>query len=180
MITIISGTNRKGSHTEKFAKQFLKIVKSKTKEKVKYFSLQKLPNDVIKTSMYSSRSQSKALRKIQEEVMIPANKFLIISPEYNGSFPGVLKLFIDACSIYEYAPTFKGKKAALAGVASGRAGNLRGMDHLGSVLNHVGTEVLGAKLPISKCEDLLDDKGMVSDQSTLKAMEKLVDAFLEF
>jgi len=180
MITVISGTNRKGSNTEKFAKHFYKLIKLKTKEPVKYYSLQKLPNDILKISMYNSRSQSKALRKIQEEKMIPADKFFVVSPEYNGSFPGVLKLFIDACSIYEYGPTFKGKKAGLVGVASGRAGNLRGMDHLGSVLNHVGTEVMGAKLPISQCGDLVDKKGVITYKGTLEAMEKHVDAFLKF
>jgi NAD(P)H-dependent FMN reductase len=48
--------------------------------------------------------------------------------------PGSLKLFIDACSVREYKQNFKGKKAALVGIASGRAGNLRGMDHLTGVM----------------------------------------------
>lgn len=180
MITIISGTNRRGSATEKFAKHFYKLIKSKTKQPVKYFSLQKLPDDILHVSMYNGKKQSKALRKIQEEIMIPAEKFIFVSPEYNGSFPGVLKLFLDACSIHEYQPTFKGKKAGLVGIASGRAGNLRGMDHLSTVLNHVGTEVMGAKLPISQCEDLVDGKGVISDKNTLEAIESHVDAFLEY
>lgn len=180
MITIISGTNRKGSATEKFAKHFYKLIKSKTKQPVKYFSLQKLPDDILHVGMYSGKKQSKALRKIQEEMMIPAEKFVFVSPEYNGSFPGVLKLFLDACSIHEYSPTFKGKKAGLVGIASGRAGNLRGMDHLSTVLNHVGTEVMGAKLPISQCEDLMDEKGVISDKNILEAIESHVDAFLEY
>ena len=180
MITIISGTNRKGSATEKFAKHFYKLIKSKTKQPVKYFSLQKLPDDILHVGMYSGKKQSKALRKIQEEMMIPAEKFIFVSPEYNGSFPGVLKLFLDACSIHEYSPTFKGKKAGLVGIASGRAGNLRGMDHLSTVLNHVGTEVMGAKLPISQCEDLMDEKGVILDKNTLEAIESHVNAFLEY
>ncbi len=180
MITIISGTNRKGSATEKFAKHFYKLIKSKTKQPVKYFSLQKLPDDILHIGMYSGKKQSKALRKIQEEMMIPAEKFIFISPEYNGSFPGVLKLFLDACSIHEYQSTFKGKKAGLVGIASGRAGNLRGMDHLSTVLNHVGTEVMGAKLPISQCENLIDSKGIISDKNILEAIESHVDAFLEY
>ncbi|MDC3210628.1 MAG: NAD(P)H-dependent oxidoreductase [Saprospiraceae bacterium] len=180
MITIISGTNRKGSATEKFAKYFFKLVKSKTKQPVKYFSLQKLPEDMLHVGMYTEKKQSKKLRKIQEEVMIPAEKFIFVSPEYNGSFPGVLKLFLDACSIHEYKSTFKGKKAGLVGIASGRSGNLRGMDHLSCVLNHVGTEVMGAKLPISQCENLIDEKGEISDKSTLQAIESHVDAFLTY
>lgn len=179
MITVISGTNRRGSYTEKFAKHFYKIIKSKVDVPVKYFSLQKLPDDILHVGMYQNRKQSKALREIQEQIMIPANKFFVISPEYNGSFPGVLKLFIDACSIHEYKPTFKGKKAGLVGIASGRAGNLRGMDHLGAVFNHVGTEVMGNKLPISKVEDLIE-KNKITSESTLKVMESFVDDFLKY
>lgn len=180
MITVISGTNRRGSHTEKFAKHFFKLIKSKVDVPVKYFSLQKLPDDILHVGMYQNKKQSKSLRKIQEEIMIPANKFFVVSPEYNGSIPGVLKLFLDACSIHEYKPTFKGKKAGLVGIASGRAGNLRGMDHLGSVFNHVGTEVMGFKLPISKCEDLIGEKGKITDEDALKTMEEFVDSFLEY
>jgi len=180
MITVISGTNRRGSVTEKFAKHFYKLLKSKTKEEVKYFSLQKLPEDVVHNSMYSDKKQSKSLRKIQKEIMIPAEKYFVISPEYNGSFPGILKLFIDACSIYEYRSTFNNKKVALVGVASGRAGNLRGLDHLTGVFHHVGSNVMPNKLPISKTGDLMDNKGNIADKNTLKTMEALVNEFLKY
>lgn len=180
MITVISGTNRKGSNTEKFAKLFYQIIKAKAQEPVNYFSLQKLPDDVMHNAMYQNKKQSKALRKIQEEIMIPAQKFFVVSPEYNGSFPGVLKVFLDACSVHEYRPTFFGKKAGLAGVSSGRAGNLRGMDHLATVFNHVGTEVMATKLPISRCEDLEWEKGKVTDKTTLAVMENYVDDFLDY
>ena len=130
--------------------------------------------------MYQNKKQSKSLRKIQEEVMIPAEKFLVISPEYNGSFPGVLKLFLDACSIHEYQSTFKGKKAGLVGIATGRAGNLRGMDHLATVFNHVGTEVMANKLPISKIEEFMDNKGKIVDKEALALMESYVDDFLKY
>ena len=180
MITIISGTNRKGSVTEVFAKQFHKIFKAKTKEKIKFISLQKLPKDVLHNMMYNPKKQSKGLKKMQEESLMSSNKFFFVAPEYNGSFPGVLKLFIDACSVYEYQATFKGKKAALVGVASGRAGNLRGLDHLSGVLNHVGTQVMPNKLPISNTGQLMNDKGEISNKATLQAMENQVDAFLNF
>ena len=180
MITIIAGTNRKGSATETFAKQFYKIFKATTKEKVKYISLQKLPKDVLHNMMYNSKKQSKGLRKMQEESLLISDKFFIVAPEYNGSFPGVLKLFIDACSIHEYAATFKGKKAGLVGVASGRAGNLRGLDHLSGVLNHVGTQVMPNKLPISGIKDLMNDKGEITNKGALEAMTNHVEAFLKF
>ena len=139
-----------------------------------------MPKDVLHNMMYNPKKQSKGLRIMQEESLMISDKFFFVAPEYNGSIPGVLKLFIDACSIHEYAATFKGKKAGLAGVASGRAGNLRGLDHLTGVLNHVGTLVMPNKLPISSIKDSMNDKGEITNKGTLEAMEKHVDAFLKF
>ena len=180
MITVISGTNRKDSLTEKFAKHIYELLQTKTEQPVKYFSLLEMPEDILHVEMYEGSKQSNALREIQEELMIPAEKFLVISPEYNGSFPGVLKVFLDACSIHEYKKTFKGKKAGLVGVATGRAGNLRGMDHLTGIFHHVGTEVMPAQLPLSQSGKFVDEAGVVQDKDALVAIEKHVDAFLAY
>ncbi len=33
--------------------------------------------------------------KMENELLIPTEKFIFIIPEYNGTFPGVLKAMID-------------------------------------------------------------------------------------
>jgi chromate reductase, NAD(P)H dehydrogenase (quinone) len=177
MITIISGTNRPNSKTLLFAKQFHEIFQSKTDDVVHLLNLEDLPANIINDTMYAASGQSKTLAKIQDKMIVPATKFYIISPEYNGSFPGILKLFIDACSVREYKGSFKGKKAGLVGIADGRAGNLRGMDHLTGVLHHVGTTVMPTTLPISSLRTLLTPEGKIND-ATLKAMEAHVELFL--
>ncbi len=65
--------------------------------------------------------------KIETTVLEPAQKFIFVSPEYNGSIPGVLKAMFD---ISDVKKTWWGKKALLTGVSTGRAGNLRGMDSI--------------------------------------------------
>jgi chromate reductase len=83
----------------------------------------------------------------------------VVSPEYNGSFPGVLKLFLDALSVKDYKKTFSGKRVSLIGVASGRAGNFRGMEHLTGIFNYLNMIVMPNKLPISSVEKVIDEKG---------------------
>jgi NAD(P)H-dependent FMN reductase len=112
--------------------------------------------------------------------MIPANKFLIILPEYNGGIPGVLKMFLDACSVREISKTFDGKKVAMVGLASGRAGNLRGMDHLTAVMNYLGCIVMPNKLPISGLEKMIDKNGQIIDPEMLDAIKKQVKDFIAF
>lgn len=180
MITVICGTNRKDSATGAFARYYFNTLKSKSKEEVKLLSLEDLPNDFCHIGMYAEAGQIAGITSIQDEYMLPADKFIILSPEYNGSFPGVLKLFIDACSIREYKATFSGKKAGLVGIASGRAGNLRGLDHLTGVLNHVGTEVMPNKLPISGIGSLMNDAKDITNEDTKASIEKHIDDLLKF
>ncbi|MFT5166780.1 MAG: chromate reductase [Saprospiraceae bacterium] len=180
MITVISGTNRRKSRTFLIAKQIYELVRLRTVEHVELLNLEELPLDFIHAGMYQTEGQNKGLRKLQDHYMIPASKFIFVFPEYNGSIPGILKLFIDACSVREYKSTFYSKKAALVGVATGKAGNLRGIDHLSASLAHVGTIVLPGILPISSINEISDEEGFIIDKTTIKSMQQLVDNFLEF
>lgn len=180
MITIISGTNRPNSETRRVAELYTSRLRARTKETIKFLSLENVPADLIQIEMYSIPGQSAELAAIQDEFLIPAEKLVVISPEYNGSFPGILKLFLDACSVRELKPTFAGKKAALVGVASGRAGNLRGMDHLCGVFNYLGVAILPLQLPISSIKSLKNEAGEIVDDNTIQAIDRQIDAFINF
>ena len=178
MITVISGTNNNGNKTSIFAQHVFELLKNKTSVEVKFLDLEHIAHDYFYPEMYDQQAPS--ITKIQDEYIIPAEKFYVISPEYNGGISGALKLFLDACSIRAYKESFKNKKAALVGIASGRAGNLRGLDQLSGIFNHVGTVVLPNKLPISSIKSVLNDKDEIVLESAIEAIEKQVEAFLEF
>lgn len=180
MITIISGTNRRNSEALQFARHFQNVFTTKTDEPVKLLALEDIPHDWFHPGMYDEAGQSESLAALQEEYILPAGKFVFIIPEYNGGMPGVLKLFLDACSIRRYRENFGGKKAALAGIAAGRAGNLRGMDHMTGILNYLGTTVLPKKLAIPSIKKIMDDEGSITDKNTLGVIERLIDSFLLF
>jgi NAD(P)H-dependent FMN reductase len=164
MITIISGTNRKYSNTYKIAKEYQLILKEKGIE-AGVFSLEDV--DVL--------HYNAAFEKIENEILIPSSHFIIISPEYNGSFPGVLKLLFDNSRSHEM---WYHKKALLTGVATGRAGNLRGMDHLADVLNYIKITVHPNKLPISVVNSVVGSDGKIIDKNTLKAINQQLDEFI--
>lgn len=142
--------------------------------------MEDLPKDMVDPYMYSRKGQHAQVAKIQDQYMTPVEKWFFVIPEYNGGFPGIVKLFLDACSVRNYHETFHHKKAALVGIASGRAGNLRGMEHMTGVLNYLGVVVMPNKLPISRIETLMDEKGEITDVETLKSMEQQVKDFIEF
>jgi len=65
------------------------------------------------------------------------------------------------------------------GVASGKAGNLRGLDHLTSILNHLEVDVMAQKSYVSSLMKLINE-GEVTDQETKVIIEKQIERFLSF
>lgn len=173
MVTIISGTNRPESNTLKIAKYYQKVLAEKGLEST-LFSLEQLPERLICSDLYGKRSPD--FEPIQE-LMTRTTKFLFIIPEYNGSFPGVLKTFIDAC---QFPDSFYDKKAALVGISSGKYGNIRGIDHFGGVCSYLHLNVLPLRIHISAIKTELDEAGNLFKEDTLKFSHQQLDKFIAF
>ena len=172
MITIVSASNRKENYTAHFA-QHCKSILEKKGEDHRFFGLDELPDQLSLQSVYEQ--DTSVFKAITDEFILPADKFLFVIPEYNGSFPGILKLFIDGIK----PSAFYGKKASLIGVAAGRAGNLRGMDHFTGILNYIQVNVMPQKMPISSIDKILTE-GKVSDADTLQLLEQHMDQLIRF
>lgn len=166
MYTIISGTNRADSNTIKIARQYDYFLRQKGIE-ANFLSLENM--DV--------NHRSPAMIQLEKTILIPTKKFIFIAPEYNGSIPGVLKSLIDISDIKN---VWWGKKALLVGVSTGRAGNLRGMEHFTGILHYVKVIVHPNKLPISIVDRLLDAEGKITDAGTIKVINQQLDEFIEF
>ncbi|HEX9513449.1 MAG TPA: NAD(P)H-dependent oxidoreductase [Puia sp.] len=166
MYTIISGTNRPNSKTLHVAKLYQQLLTQKGQETY-LLSLEGL--NVLE--------RNPVFEEIERDILIPSPRFIFISPEYNGSIPGVLKAMFDISDIDK---VWRGKKALLTGVSSGRAGNLRGMEHLTGILNYMKVTVHHNKLPISVVHTLLNTEGVIEDPSTLNTINMQLDEFIEF
>lgn len=164
--TIISGTNRVGSNTLKVARLIGAILKEKGQE-----------SNLVSLEGLDLNGRSPELARLESEILIPTQKFIFVIPEYNGSFPGSLKTMIDLSDIKQ---VWWWKKAMLTGVSSGRAGNLRGLDHLTGTLNYLKVAVLPNRLPVSMIDKLIDAEGNLTDASTIAALSAQVDEFLNF
>ena len=110
MITVISATNRAGSKTEVVSKCYDELLKARGVNS-QVLSLMDLPRNFAFDELYGHRSREMTL--LLEQFIANVDKFLFIIPEYNGSYPGVLKTFIDAIP----PRMFKDKKAGIVGVS---------------------------------------------------------------
>ncbi|RYY68406.1 MAG: NADPH-dependent oxidoreductase [Chitinophagaceae bacterium] len=166
MITIISGTNRGDNNTKKVALEYQRLLLAKNVETALYAL------DVIDGTV-----RSEAFIEAELELLHPAEKFIIVMPEYNGSYPGILKLMIDNTNVKS---AWWHKKVLLTGVSTGRAGNLRGMEHLTGSLLHMKMLVHPNRLPISLVDKLMDSNERFTDVNTLAAIDTQLEEFLDF
>jgi chromate reductase len=168
MITVIAGTNKKGSLTRQVAEIYFQRIAA-TRADVRLLLLEEIDFSFISHGMFFHRP-AEAI-KLQQDYFDPASTLVFVVPEYNGSFPGILKVLIDS---FDVKAAFENKRAALVGVATGRGGNLRGLDHLSGILNHMQVTVITGNVMISKAKEELDISGTFIHDVTNKMVDKHV------
>lgn len=167
MITIISGTNRKDSRTLLVAKYYFKKFSDLGFDDVKLWSLEGI----------DGFGDDDVLKKIESDLLIPSDKFVFVMPEYNGSFPGILKLMLDQSNIKK---CWWRKKALLVGVADGRGGNLRGIEHMTNILHYLKMNVYYNKLPLSRIKEEMNDEGVFLKEETIRAISEQINDFASY
>lgn len=144
MITLISSTNRKNSLTLTITKYYQEILKRKGCES-RILDLSELPMDFLFTALYGEFGKNSEFNEFRN-VIEASEKFVFVVPEYNGSFPGVLKAFIDGM---KYPDSFREKKGALVGLSAGMMGGALALSHLTDILNYLGMNVLALKIKLA-------------------------------
>jgi len=163
---IIAGTNRLGSKTLRVANQYQQLLAGLN-----------IKAPVISLENLDVSSRNPEYEAVEKEVLLPAKKVIFIAPEYNGSIPGVLKTMLD---ISDYKKVWWGKKALLVGISTGRSGNVRGMDHLTSILNVMKVVVHPNKLPISIVDKLMQTDETIDDPHTISVIQQQLKEFVSF
>ncbi len=163
MITIVVGTNRKDSVSQLVATQYAEILK-KYGVVSSILNLTDLPHDYIISCLYENVGMNDEFNKIRT-LMNDSEKFVYVIPEYNGSFPGVLKAFLDGL---DRAKALAGKKCALVGISAGDQGAGLALSHFTDILNYCGTNVLAYRLRIPKISDLMTDTKITEEDYVAK------------
>lgn len=166
MITIISGTNRADSYTKRVAEVYRRFLAERDTE-----------SKILSLDEFETHIRNDAFVKMENDFLKPAEKFIIILPEYNGSYPGVLKMMIDNTDV---SKVWWHKKVLLTGVSSGRAGNLRGMEHITGSLLHMKMLVHPNRLPLSVVDTLMNEAHIFTDDAAIKSIKDQIEEFLRF
>jgi len=175
MYTIISSTNRKDSVTRKLATIYHELLRKKGIDST-IIDLCDLPDDYITSALYENNGLNQAFN-INRELMLKGSKFIFIVPEYNGSFPGILKAFIDGL---KFPTTFTGKKCALVGLSAGEQGAGLALSHLTDIFNYCGMNVLAYKPRLSNIEENIDVTDELLGDRYHRYLERQAEQFIVF
>lgn len=175
MITIVSGTNRNNSLTHKISLLYQQLLESLACESI-LLDLKQLPKDFVFSALYEHTGNNEAFNPFRDQ-MNTARKYVFIVPEYNNSFPGVLKAFIDAM---DYPDTFLNKKCALVGLSAGIQGAGIALSHLTDIFHYCGMHVLAQKPKLAQIHKHLDEHGQLTNEQYLDLLRKQAQALIDF
>jgi chromate reductase, NAD(P)H dehydrogenase (quinone) len=106
--------------------------------------------------------------------IVGADAVLVVTPEYNGSMPGVLKNALDWVSRPIASTPLMGKPAAVIGASTGLFGAVWAQAETRKVLSTIGARVVDREIPISQADEALGSDGLPLDDDA----RELIDATL--
>jgi chromate reductase, NAD(P)H dehydrogenase (quinone) len=116
-------------------------------------------------------------RRLQERLRASAG-VVLATPEYHGTFSAFTKLIIENLG---HPSALRDKPVALLGVASGRIGAIKSVEHLRGVLAHVGALVVPGSISVAGIQGAFDRKtGAITDAGTEEALRGLARELLSF
>ena len=130
---------------------------------------------------YNRDQQAKAFPRGAEELRrrVEANDaFVIASPEYNGSMPGVLKNVIDWVSRFQPQP-FNAKQALLLSASPSMVGGNRGLWALRVPFEHLGTRVYPDMFSLAQAETAFAADGSLANPQLGKRLEQTIVGFMD-
>jgi len=174
MITIISGTNRPASNSRAVADLYARMLSERGVEN-RIMDLADLPADFTTTALYDNTGKNEDFNRLSS-MITTSDKFVFVVPEYNSSFPGVLKAFIDGL---DYPYSFQDKKAALVGLSSGMQGSGLALSHLTDILNYLGMHVMAMKLKLAHIKKNFDGK-LITNKLYQELIEQQITQLIQF
>ena len=173
MITVLVGTNRPDANSRKVT-QILADLYQSNGTQAQVLDLEKLPPEVFTPEAYANKPPR---FEPFAKAILGSEGLHVVTPEYNGSFPGVLKYFID---LLPFPESFEGRPVAFTGVAAGTFGGLRPVEQLQQVFGYRNACIFPERVFVMKVHESFDDAGEIIDGSLLSRLKRQSSNFAAF
>jgi len=162
-IPVILGTTRKGRMSAHAARFMVEQIERRQDVTTDLIDLSKLPAP-IDDAGESIKDPAFA------EKMTLADALVLVTPEYNHSFPGLLKHVLDSC-LKEYIH----KAAGIVGVSAGPFGGARAIQDFLPVIRELGLVNIFWDVNFGNVATVFDASGKLLDEAFIKRTDKFLD-----
>jgi NAD(P)H-dependent FMN reductase len=166
VLPVILGTGREGRRSEPVANFVLGEVRQREGVETELIDIRNLPihitgpTDELKDPAFG-------------EKMMRADALVLVVPEYNHGYPGLLKHVLDM-NLEEYIH----KAVGICGVSAGSFGGARMIENLLPVLRELGLTTIFTDVNFGNAQKLFDEKGQLLDQSYVRRVGKFLDELI--
>jgi NAD(P)H-dependent FMN reductase len=172
-MTLIVGTNRPGSNTRKVARE-IEGFYAELKVPLKVLDLAELPQEIFLPTSYAEKPKSFLPFS---EAVLKSSGLHIVTPEYNGSIPGVMKYFID---MLKFPESFVQRPVCFTGLGAGMWGALRPVEQLQAIFTYRNAYLFSDRVFMPKVNTLLDESGKIKDPELVNMLKAQVAGFVDF
>lgn len=179
MIQVLCATNRPEARSRQVAKHVFErlsqMIPAGSPLSPHLLDLADLKPDIFSVDSYAEKPDW-FLKEFQEPIS-NATGILVVTPEYNGGFPGVMKYFID---MLKFPESLVNVPTAFIGVAAGQFGALRSVEQLEVLFHYRSSHLFGERLFVPKVHEVLEKgDGLGSYEERLESLLKNFTKFVE-
>jgi len=172
-IVLLAGTNRPGSNTRKIVAHLDAIYRA-LGQPVRILDLADLPPEIFSPASYAEKPAS---FKPFSDAILASGGVHVVTPEYNGGVPGVLKYFID---MLKFPESFERRPVCFTGLAAGMWGALRPVEQLQAIFAYRNAHIYPGKVFMPLINDHLTPEGRLSNEEWLGRLRTQAEGFVKF
>jgi len=174
-VAVLVGSLRKESYSRKLANNLVKMFPDNYR--LEFMEIGNLPfynedydaENNVPDEYITFRNKMKAMDAV-----------LFVTPEYNRSFPAVLKNALDVGSRPYGQSVFDGKPALIVSQSIGDISGFGANHHLRQVLTFLNMPVVQQpEAYIGRSAELFDANGNIKDEDTVQYLKSVVNAFVD-
>ena len=170
MINIVVGTNREGSLSLVVSQEISAIYTDLGIEN-QLLLLSDLSHETFSPQAYAEKPQ--CVVEMTNEIL-KSSGLVVVTPEYNGSMPGALKLFID---LLPFPESFEGRPVSFVGLSAGQFGALRPVEHLQQIFGYRNAYIFPERVFIPRVHESISQTDGITDEDLKSRLEKHADGF---
>jgi NAD(P)H-dependent FMN reductase len=178
-LLVFAGSTRSHSFNRQLAAQAAAIA-DEAGAQVTHLELSTLDIPLYNADLEAKGTPADVIRL--KEIMDAHPAWIICSPEYNGSYTGLLKNTLDwASSPVKGHPIwgsgskpFAGKVVGIMSASNGSLGGLRSLSHLTALLLNLHCWVCPQQYALSRAAEAFDAEGQLKDEAAKAQVHKVV------